>query len=257
MPQHHKHGFQWPFDLYQIASWIIYACFIASFYVFWPTALPSTSAVPCAVVYAILVLTTFYFGVVCTTTNPSDLSIYREDCKLAEDTPEGSWHICLPCESRVKEGSKHCGHCDRCVANFDHHCKWLNNCIGHRNYRSFLGLVVAMAVQATFQALTGVVVLAEAATSMKTYAVVIVSIFAAGSVVILALCVHLLAFHLYLYTRGLTTFEYIKSKSVTRKVEAEPKLQCSSNSPNAVDVTSIGGLQRDLDESGQRKSSSS
>ncbi|MCB0370870.1 MAG: hypothetical protein KDD45_15965 [Bdellovibrionales bacterium] len=28
----------------------------------------------------------------------------------------------------------HCKRCRRCVEFFDHHCKWLNNCIGAKNY---------------------------------------------------------------------------------------------------------------------------
>lgn len=32
----------------------------------------------------------------------------------------------------------HCSTCNRCVLQYDHHCLWLNNCIGYNNYRSFL-----------------------------------------------------------------------------------------------------------------------
>nr|CAB3458500.1 unnamed protein product [Digitaria exilis] len=31
--------------------------------------------------------------------------------------------------------------CDKCVDGFDHHCRWLNNCIGKRNYRRFFVLM--------------------------------------------------------------------------------------------------------------------
>jgi hypothetical protein len=43
----------------------------------------------------------------------------------------------------VNKHSRHCRLCEKCVAHFDHHCKWLNNCIGEHNYRYFFALIVS------------------------------------------------------------------------------------------------------------------
>lgn len=48
---------------------------------------------------------------------------------------------CSTCKRVKPARSKHCSSCDYCVAMCDHHCVWLNNCIGYYNVRWFLAFV--------------------------------------------------------------------------------------------------------------------
>lgn len=50
--------------------------------------------------------------------------------------------FCDYCLCFVVEGTKHCRRCDICVEKFDHHCKWINNCVGGKNYRKFVFMIV-------------------------------------------------------------------------------------------------------------------
>jgi palmitoyltransferase len=56
---------------------------------------------------------------------------------------------CHVCSVHVTEKAKHCSSCNKCVYSFDHHCIWLNTCIGGKNYRLFL-LMLSLIVLGTF-----------------------------------------------------------------------------------------------------------
>lgn len=49
--------------------------------------------------------------------------------------------FCTACIIRKPLRSKHCSDCDRCVAKFDHHCPWVDNCIGENNLKYFVGFL--------------------------------------------------------------------------------------------------------------------
>jgi palmitoyltransferase ZDHHC9/14/18 len=46
--------------------------------------------------------------------------------------------------------SRHCYLCNRCIDNYDHHCEWLNQCIGSSNALIFLLFIVALWLQMLF-----------------------------------------------------------------------------------------------------------
>jgi len=62
------------------------------------------------------------------------------------DRGENPRLMCARCISWSTVRAKHCYACDRCVAQWDHHCVWVNNCVGALNHREFYLMLVSMLV---------------------------------------------------------------------------------------------------------------
>jgi len=52
--------------------------------------------------------------------------------------------VCVVCRARREMRSHHCKECGRCVQRLDHHCPWIDNCVGIGNQRSFFCFIVML-----------------------------------------------------------------------------------------------------------------
>ena len=63
---------------------------------------------------------------------------------------------CPYCRVKKEGKVKHCHVCCRCVAGFDHHCNWIDNCVGDNNIYKFLFFVTVILMNLIFSFYLGI-----------------------------------------------------------------------------------------------------
>jgi len=138
-----KHGFQSPLEFAQICTFIFFGIVAVVgtgliFVEFWKEPL---IIVILLVIFVICFIATFISAYIATKTDPAATVL---PLSTPPEERKGYRRCYSGCEGYVKSGSYHCRKCGKCSEGFDHHCLWLNNCIGSKNYVSFVFTLISV-----------------------------------------------------------------------------------------------------------------
>ncbi|KAL6987644.1 putative protein S-acyltransferase 16 [Sarracenia purpurea var. burkii] len=124
----------------------------------------------------------------------------------------GDLRYCQKCSHYKPPRAHHCRICKRCVLRMDHHCIWMNNCVGHANYKVFF-IFVLYAVIACLYSLVLLVgsLVNDSENDEQQSEGSLRTIYVISALLLVPLCVALsvlLGWHIYLILRNKTTIEY-------------------------------------------------
>ncbi|XP_068629678.1 palmitoyltransferase ZDHHC11 [Battus philenor] len=261
--QRRIHGLQLPLNYQQICAWIVFLI-TAALNIFVIQIQFYELKVASIIIYTNLYTFHIFSHIAALILDPAEKDLRK---RKINDVPEfdrsihahvienGRCHLCNIYTSNKK--TKHCGICNKCVYNFDHHCKWLNSCIGQRNYLAFIICITTAAFTALLTAclclfdvslfFTNPQLLSNEAQSfvnctlltnkeqnvqycrnsilfLTLLLILLVSAIAIGSALF-----HLLCFHFYIMVLGVSTYEYITTPS-----NRELHRTCSSTNNNSL-----------------------
>ncbi|XP_012251379.2 palmitoyltransferase ZDHHC1 [Athalia rosae] len=236
------HGLQFPLHPQQVVGWIaLFGIAVGTFTTVLPHSGPNIQPIVSA-----LIGVTFTLHVaahlVALLLDPADPQVRAQSSRKIIPEFDRTKHLhviengrCHLCNiNTTNKRTKHCSICNKCIAQFDHHCKWLNNCIGGRNYIAFIVCVISAVVSAL--AVTGVsvaelalinvdgniltnwhlsmdnVTLPTAQSTPGTGSLIVISLVGILSAIAAALLIHLCFFHGYIACLGITTYEYVRNK---------------------------------------------
>ena len=105
------------------------------------------------IIISLLYIITLIFLLIASFSDPGILQRYpctsniimeRKEVRIVQGGILRNYRFCGSCSIMRPPRSTHCGDCNNCVERFDHHCPWIGNCAGKRNYKYFYIFIVLL-----------------------------------------------------------------------------------------------------------------
>ena len=104
-----------------------------------------------SIVYIVFSVLVFILFISLSYSNPGRMKneLYRDLLDIVENNEDVSLY-CPYCLVKKNFRSLHCLICKQCVEEFDHHCFWVGNCIGKKNYTLFFIFLIYILINTLF-----------------------------------------------------------------------------------------------------------
>lgn len=147
---------------------------------------------------------------------------------------------CVACRIWRPPRASHCSTCGVCVEVHDHHCIWVNNCIGKRNYRYFIIFISGLVLAAVFLIANTIIHISRH--NGRSSEIPVTILLLTYGTVFIWYPVILLLYHIAMAGTQQTTREFLKRVEMTNPVFAK----ITTNEDNPFDTGSflrnLGGL---------------